>query len=178
MMADSTPAQMKSYAKRRKKNFAAVPFRGSISLLTTAANTVVDAPMFDSVLLEDLFCLSADVTAQIRGLTATEGPTEFGFAHSDYSEGEVEEYLSVSYIGPDNKIEQERARRAIRRIGSFSGLDTNEEFNDGRKYRQVVKFTIGNGFNMNVWAANRSAGAYTTGASLTFQGTMYGRWQR
>ena len=177
-MVDYTPEQVRAYAKRRRKNFVAVPFRGSISLLTTAANNVVDAALFDSLLLEDLFCLSADVTIEIRGLTATEGPTEFGMAHSDYSEGEVEEALSVSYIGPDNKIEQERAKRLVRRIGTLPGLSTNEAFNDGRKYRQTLKFTIGNGFNMNMWAANRSAGAYTTGASLTFQGTVFGRWLR
>ena len=175
-MVDAKTA--KHYAMLRRKNFVAIPYRGSVTLSTLAANTVVDAALFDTVLGEDLFCISTDLECQLQGFTAAEGPLEFGMAHSDYSEGEVEEALSVSFFNPDNKIEQERARRAVRRIGAFPGLTTNEVFRDGTKYRQTLKFSVGNGFTVNLFVANRGPGTLTTGASVKFQGTMFGRWQR
>ncbi len=177
--SEMNPVEQKRYfAKLRRKNFHPIPFRDSIQLLTLATNTTLIADMLDTNLGEDYFFISMDILATIREQSANEGPIEFGIAHEDYSAAEVEEHLSVSFVNPDNKIEQERARRKVRRVGHFPGLLATEVFNDGRKYRQTIKFSVGNGFNMSFFAANRSSAALTTGTVIEFSGTFFGRWQR
>ena len=170
--------QRRYFAKLYRKNFAPIPFRGSLSLGALNTNTVIKADMLDTVLGEDIFFISCDITCGIREQTPTEGPIEFGLAHGDYDVGEIEEALSVSYFNPDNKIEQERSKRLVRRIGLFPGLRSEETFNQGAKYRQIIKFSVGNGFNLDYWAANRSSAALTTGTVIEFAGTLFGKWQR
>ena len=166
------------FAKLRKKNWVPLRFRGELSLGTMASAAVVSSPVLDSVLAEDLFCISTDITVQMRDHTGPEGPLEFGLAHGDYSVTEIKEYLDVSYVDPDKQIEKEHARRLVRMIGALSGLNASEAFNDGRKYRQKLKFTVGNAFNLDFWVANRDGGSLTTGTTVTFQGTLFGRWLR
>ncbi len=166
------------FAKLRRRNFVAVPIRGKVTLATLGSNVAITGDVFDSVLVEDLFCISCDINVALRDHTAGEGPIEFGLAHGDYSAAEIEECLSVSLLSPDNKIEGERARRLVRRIGYFAGLSTEEVFNNGVPKRVPLRWTQGDGTQMDMWAANRSGAALTTGTILEFQGTMYGRWQR
>ena len=166
------------FAKLRKKNWVPIRFRGEVQLSTLGSAIVISGNLFDSTLAEDLFCISTDITVQMRDHTAPEGPLEFGLAHGDYSDTEIKEHLDVSFMDPDKQIEKEHAKRLVRLIGSLSGLNASEVFNDGRKYRQKLKFTVGNGYNVKFWVANRDGGALTTGTTVTYQGVMFGRWRR
>ena len=166
------------FAKLRRKNWVPIRFRGEVSLLTLASAAVLSAPVLDSTLAEDLYCISTDIIVQMRDHTAPEGPLEFGLSHGDYTDTEIKEYLDVSYMDPDKKIEAEHARRLVRMVGGLSGLNASEAFNDGRKYRQILKFTVGNGYNLDFWVANRDGGSLTTGTTIMFSGTLFGRWRR
>ncbi len=168
---------------RNSKNFVALPISGTISLATLGNVTALLTDVFGNSLTEDLYAISGDISAQVIGLTAGEGdPLNFGFAHGDYSVTEVKEALEVKLLGPGNKIEQERSRRLLRKIGSFMADTvshvTMKLYGRGGagQTRTKIKFMIQSGKTLNLYVYNNSGAALTTGASIKFQGTIYGRW--
>lgn len=167
----------KSARRSRRKGFVAIPFSVSLALLTLADDTVLLGD-FVPTLLEDLFVISVDGEWVLDGMTPGEGPVEVGIAHGDYTDAEVEECLSAELNDPDNLILAERARRKIRRVGSFWVQSANEALGDGRTIRTKCRFMVGDGHTLAFFAANRSSAALTTAGSLNIQGTIYGRWVR
>jgi len=165
-------------SKRRDRDFVAIPFDGQLALATLADNTVLAGGIFGNAFGEDIFIISLDVYFTIKSLTAGEGPIVFGVSHSDLSVGEVLEALQVELTDPDDIIQKERLNRPVRRVGVFDGLTSEQRFNNGVMKRQVVKFSVGDTFTLNMWAQNRSGAALTTGAIVDIGGTLFGRWQR
>ncbi len=169
---------------RRSRNFVAIPISGTLNLLTLANETVLVDDVFAGNLTEDLYIMSADITGEIINFTAGEGdPHTCGFAHGDYTVTEIKEALEVKLLGPGNKIEQERARRLIRKTGIFvaeteaqTKLNLQGRVSGGASTRTKIKFTVQSGKTLNFWVFNESGGALATGASLRWQGTVYGRW--
>ena len=167
----------KKYAKKNRKGFVAIPFETAVNLSTLANDDVLSVASMASF-GEDIYIISVDCLFSIRGLTALEGPLQFGFAHSDLTDTEIKEALEAELTDPDDIIAKERARRPVRRAGQFSGLNTDDIFNDGRVKRVKIKFSVGDGFTLDAWIKNRSGSALTTGANVGVTGTLYGRWQR
>lgn len=163
---------------KRRRGFVAIPFSGDITLATLANSGVIMEDLLGSQLSEDLFCISVDICWAIKDLTAGEGPIDVGLCHNDLSVSEVAECLDVDLSDPDAIIERERARRPVRRSGKFSGVATEQTLNDGKEIRTKMKFTVGNGHCPAAWARNRSGAALTTGAIISYDGTLYGRWLR
>ncbi len=158
------------------KGFVAIPINASITLSTLANNTVLTGGILGT-LTEDLFVMSADLQWNIRSLTVGETPVTVGLAHGDYSVGEILEALDVSMLGPGTKIEQERARRLIRRVGVFGESSADQALADGKSIKTKCKFVIQNGKDLNAYVVNRSGEAnLTTGAIVQIFGTVYGRW--
>ncbi len=161
---------------RSRRNFVAIPFQGSLALGTLADNTTVLAGALGANLTEDLFVISADIAFTMAGHTAGEGSFEVGTAHGDLAASEVQEALDAEVINPSDIIAKERARRPVRRYGVFLGVAATEVLFDGQLVRKTHKFSVGE-TNLNIFATNRSGGAYTTGTVVQYQGTIYGRWQ-
>ncbi len=168
----------KNPKRRSRKGFVAIPFQAVATLGTLNTDVVIAADALGNALGEDLFVLSVACNAAIRGLTGGEGPLTIGFAHSDLSVGEIAEALAAEVSDPDDIIAKERARRPVRRHGTFSGLSTEEALDNGQTKKTTMKFSIGDGFNISCWVQNRSGANLTTGASVVFDGTIFGRWQR
>ncbi len=167
---------------RQSKNFVAIPFDSVLPLLAVADQTVVKGALTGN-LLEDLFAISVDMSGTLTGLTSGEGdPIEMGLAHSDYTVTEIKENLDVQYLGPGTKVEQEQARRLVRRVGTsvFSANVLTSAHIEGRGGSRIIrsklKFLVSSGFSLNFWAKNRSGSTLTTGANLRVAGTIYGRW--
>ncbi len=154
----------------------AIPFQTQLPLLTLANGTVLVVAA-TSALGEDLFVISVDSQITIRGLTAGETPIYVGLNHSDYTVAEIAEALDVALTDPNDKIEQERSRRLVRRIGVFAGPDVDQHMNQGVSTRTKCLFTVGNDFNLEIFARNQSGAALTTGSVLEISGTIYGRWR-
>ncbi len=172
-------ANKKQKSRKNRKNFTAIPFSTFITLSTLAANTVLSADLLGSALAEDLFVISVDGLWTVRGLTAGEVPLGVGLAHGDYSVTEILENLEIEVISPDSMIEMEKAKRKVRRVGTFAeGGVTDMSLNDGKPIRSIMKFTVGNSQNISVWVRNNSGSALTTGATLQLNGTIFGRWLR
>jgi len=149
-----------------------------VSLSTLANNTVITVDLISS-LVEDMYVISVDLAWSVRGLTAGETPLQVGLSHGDYTVGEVLENLDASSLDPDDKIDQEHARRLVRRVGVFQGTgETDLVLADGKEIRTPVKFTVGDGKSFDAWLCNRSGALLTTGAVLQIFGTVYGRWLR
>ncbi len=157
----------------------------SITLGTLASKAVAVADLFGGNLEEDFYAISADLTAQIIGLTAGEAdPSMLVLAHGDYSAAEIAEALVVKLLGPGNKIEQERARRLVRKVGAFynvRGISAQTTmYLQGRDgaglVRTKIKFVIDSGKTLDVGLYNNSGATLTTGASVRITGTVYGRW--
>ncbi len=161
---------------RKRRPLVAIPFQMQFSLAALADNIVVSDFMLPSAFTEDFFCVSVYATYNIRGHTAGEGPITVGYAHGDYTVTEIAEANDVTLTGPGLKIEQEHARRLVRKVGSFRGLETNEELNHGDQIRTGFKFTIEDGKKVEIWAQNRSGATLTTGTVVEVEGIAYGRW--
>ncbi len=132
--------------------------------------------------------MSTDLSASVRALTAGQGdPMTIGLAHSAYTDTEILEGVDVTLTDPDEKIEQERSRRLIRKVGVFHQEgqmdDTFTAMRMMSKYGSVVvrtplRFTVGNDNALSLWVWNRSGSALTSGAVVEFDGNIYGRWLR
>ncbi len=162
--------------RRRNRNFVAIPFVQQLALVTLSDGAVLSAAVM--TLGEDLFVISADCTFSLRDATATEGPITAGFAHGDLSDAEISEHLSANLTDPDDIIARERARRPVRKFGSFPGILSEETLNHGVPIRRPFKFSIGDGHTFDMWAYNQSGAALAGGTFLEAIGTLYGNWQR
>ncbi len=171
--------------KRNSKNFAVIDVAGSLALSTLADNTISSQALTSSTLTEDYYCISCDLAVSVRGLTGGEGhPMTVEVHHSDYSAAEVLEKLDGEFLGPGNKIEQERSRRLVRELTTLRpdgpGVSTvflsGKNDNGGPIIRRKIKFMIDAGRTLDIGIWNRSGAALTTGATLEWQGKLYGRW--
>ncbi len=168
----------KKSRRRYPKGFAAIPFTATVNLLTLAADVVVKQNLFSNAFDESFWCSSVKGTWTLRDATPGEQPIEVGLAHSDYSVGEIAEKLVADEANVrGDKIANEQARRQVRRSGSFGmGSEADQVLNDGRDLKTMCKFKLTNGFNLSMWARNRSGGPLTTGSAVQLSGTLYGRW--
>ncbi len=165
--------------RRRYKDFISIPFAQSFAITNIGDGVVITGNVLASNFGEDIFIVPMDWTASLRAHTANENPITFGVAHSDLSVGEISEALEAEVTSPDDIIAKERARRPVRRFGTFSkGTVTEETVNDGITKRNKVMMSIGNGFNLAWWVRNQSGAILTTGSFMEYQGTLFGRWQR
>ncbi len=173
-------------AKKRKKNrgvnrrnFIAIPYNATLPLLTLGDGVVIKVDLLSSVLGEDLFVISIDHLTTIRNGTLTEYPLIFGFCHSDLTVAEIAEALDAEVTDPDDLIARERAKRPVRKAGTFAfGTAGDQGVGDGLVLRQKMKISVGDGHNVSLWLRNMSGAALTTGTELGQMGTIYGRWQR
>ncbi len=169
---------------RNNKGFVAIPVDASVTIGALGSKSVAVADLMGGNLTEDFFAISADIQAELNGLTAGEGdPSMVVLAHGDYSAAEIAEHLVVKLLGPGNKIEQERARRLVRKVGPMYGneLESQTSMSLGGRSgpgmtRTKLKFMIQSGKTLDIGLYNNSGATLTTGASMRVTGTIYGRW--
>ncbi len=161
-----------------------IPVEGELALSTLANDTVIISGLTSSNFTEDMFIYSTDLSVYVNGLTAGQGdPMTVGIAHGDYSTVEVGEATDVELLGPAGKIQQEQADRLVRKITTLrsDGVGVNTEMkglnrDGGPIIRTKWRFVVENGKVPAIWLKNRSGAAFTTGATLRWDGYIYGRW--
>ncbi len=136
-----------------------------LSLGTLAAKTLV-SDTWDESPEEKTLISSIVVTWSISGLTAGQGPLQFGVAHGDYSDAEIEAVLeNVASWDQGSKVEQEVAKRLVRQIGqmvSAAGADQDVGFNDGKPLKTKLNWRLNSGDTLKMWVYNSSDGALST----------------
>ncbi len=143
----------------------------SLALGTLGAAVVVSADPSDSV-AERAICTSVEVVVGMRDHTTGEGPLTVGWAHGDFSDAEIEEWLENSGSWDQgDQIGQEVARRKIGILGKFSGDLDFDVLNDGKAIKVKTKKSILiAGDTISFWCFNEDVGALTTGTNITFTG--------
>ncbi len=138
----------------------------NVILTDLAAATLVSSD-FDETPEQDTLVSSLVASYSIDNLVAGQGPIIFGVAHSDYSDAEIEEFIeNTGSWDQGSKIEQERAKRLIRKIGTLvgtQGTGTNDvQFNGGVPVKTKLNWRLNTGDTLNLWAYNISATALST----------------
>ena len=165
----------KTQRRKRRKPLATIPDEDVITLSTLAAGTVIKQanPL---ELTEDYYAISMDITVALRDFTPAEGPIKIGWANDDLTVAEIAEAINAQPLGPSDIIEIERARRPVREFGLFPGLVSNESLNNGVTLRVPIRRLFSSGVGFVLWAQNRGAATLTTGAVVSMQYRLYGRW--
>ncbi len=158
------------------KKMVHLPFSTTITLGTLADSTVVLSTILSGMTV-GLYCHSVTANFAIRNVTPGEGPIEVGFSHGDLTTTEVKENLTANLSNPDNIISRERSSRPVRKVGQFPTIAADEVLANGVPVKRALRFNIGAGNDLKAWAYNRSGAALTTGATVTIDGTVHGRWK-
>ncbi len=165
-------------ARRRPSRFVVIPVFTTLALSTLASNIVIKGNLLNNV--EDVWITSADLMLSIRNLPTGEGPIGMGCANDDLSVTEIAEAISAAPTGPDDIIQNERARRPVRNWAQFSGHSTatsDEVIADGLVKRYKVRMRLGENTALAVWAQNRSGASLSGNATIVIQGKLYGNWK-
>ncbi len=170
--------------RKRSKNFAALQFVGQLPLGTLGSVTVVKQDL--TVPYEQSFhVISVDCQFSLSKFenNSSDGPIICGYNHSDYTVGEVGEALDTPVASPGNKVEQEKNRRWVRRVGSLvmpgvqDATIQSAVLNDGKPIRTKLNWTIDEDDSLEVFAFNAGSSGLTTGSTLDISGTIYGYWK-
>jgi len=136
------------------------------ALGTLAANTAI-LEASDTV-GERTRITSVDVIYTLAGMTASDnaGPIEVGFAHSDYTLAEIEEFLELTTSWNEGDLlDKEVSSRLIRRIGVFDTPATAGEsytLNDGKAIKTKLNWILNAGQGLNWFAYNQGGAALAT----------------
>ncbi len=134
----------------------------SLSLGTLAAGTLV-SDTFDEAAIEKTLISSIVAIWTLDGITIGQGPIEFGVAHSDYTDAEIEQVIETSGSwNPGDKIQQEVGRRLVRKIGVFTADAIDVGVNDGKPIKTKLNWSLTTGLTLKMWAYNRSGSALST----------------
>ncbi len=109
---------------RRRRRINPQTFRGvQISPsggLGTLANKSVTTIALSNAVNDTVLITSAKVSIVWDDATDADGPLMVGFAHSDYTDAEIEEFIeSIGEVDFGDKISAERSRRLIRLVGTL-----------------------------------------------------------
>lgn len=145
----------------------------ALVLGTLAANTLVGVN-FDEAVSDRSFLLSMEAIWSLRDATSLEGGVMVGIAHNDYTDAEIEETIEATGSWDEGDlVQQERAKRKIRRIGTFGGLASDLVLNDGKPIKTKLMFSISEGQTLKLWAYNLTGAALTTGSVVHAEGHVW-----
>ncbi len=180
MAALVVATMMARHRRRRRVNWSTyisgainikVEFAGLTARTLAGSNltqTVVDTARISSV----------KVTWAISDFTpgAGIGPFLVGWAHSNYSNSEVEGYLEAasSWDRGDLTSQEVRSRRVriVGQINSPSSLNSTEFLNDGMPVKTKLNWILTEGDTLKAWIYNQGDGTVvTTTPNLTVFGT-------
>ncbi len=168
------PTKRRTYRRRRAYNLRRVRINTELPLSTLASDTALKVGLTGA---SDITyrAITLKGTWTLKGLTQGEGPITVGYAHSDYSVAEIKECIeSFASISPGLKIEQERANRQIRVVGTFSS-EVNSSLQDGRLIKTRLNWLLpeGGGSEVVMFAFNEQTTAISTGSTVNFNGNMW-----
>ncbi len=153
--------------KRGYKGYRKLPFTNNVAGGTLAADDVTITALTE-VMTEERRVLSIDTTVAMQGLTAGDGPLQYGVAHSDYTAAEIEEALEAAGAWDEGDlVAQEAAKRLVREIGILTEEET--ALNDGQPVKTRLNWRIATGDTLQFWIRNRGI-QMTTGSEVLTQG--------
>ena len=167
---------MAKKGRRRYRRYLKGQINHDLVLGALVSDTVTGSNVADTV-TETTWCSSVKATYALQGFTAAtnDGPVQVGFAHSAYSDAQIEEYLESSAsweVG--NLTQQEIAKRKIRSVGIFDAPPATPEqattLNDGKPITTKANWMLNTGQTLRFWAYNTGQGTMIAGASVFVHG--------
>ncbi len=166
-------------AKARRRKFRRY-LRGSIDhrldLGTLAANTLVSSTLTDT-LDEQAYVSSVKCAYTMDEFTegTDKGPILCGWAHSDYTDAEIEAFIeNAGSWSQGDKVQQEVAKRFIRQVGVFNtpqGVNEWARIRDGATFTTKLGWSLATGQTLRFWCYNMGLGAVaTTDPNVRVQG--------
>jgi len=138
-----------------------------------AATTLIGGAYDDSV-GQRSFLISHHARWGIRDTTALEGPLMVGFAHSDYTDAEVEEFIENQGSWDEGDlIGQEVGKRLIRIVGLFPAIAQDMVLNNGVVIKTKCGWVLNSGDSLRAWAYNLSGAVLTTGSVVVIEGNVW-----
>ncbi len=168
----------KRTSRRRSFNLRKVRVASSLSVGALASLDLISADLTAAV-SDPIRVVSVDCSYSIVDLAAfIDDGQEFGLAHSDYSDTEIEECIEAfASIDLGNKVAQEQANRLVRTVGFFQGggasTDSSMSFNNGMPYKVKLNWRLSTGDSIRIWVRNGSDTVYTTGTGLLVVGNAW-----
>ncbi len=160
----------------RRKGFVALNFQSTVTLSTLANGASLTANAFGTSFTRDLFGISVDAQLTLRNITPGEGPITVGFAHSNLTDTEIAEALTISSQSDlGDQTARERGRRPVRRAGTFPCIAADEVVNNGNPVRTTLKFSLHQSHNLDFFAHNHSGAVLTTGGVVEALGVLFAR---
>ncbi len=132
---------------------------GTLGPLTLIAVNFDESPQATALIS------SLVATWALDSLTIGQGPIEFGVAHSDYTDAEIEQVLETTGSwNTGDKISQEIGRRLVRKIGVMvsDGNSLDVKFNQGRPVKTKLNWRLHKDDTLQLWAYNVTGSALTT----------------
>ncbi len=162
----------KARGRRSGRNWIKGTVLEALAAGALASSSLTTSKM--DVVAERTFIASIWAQYAIRGHTAGEGPIRFGVAHGDYADAEIEEFLEQTASWDESDlVAREISSRKIREIGTFSGLDTEEVFNDGRMKKTKLGWILNAGATLSLWIYNASGATLTIGSVVSAAGHVW-----
>ncbi len=172
-VVDQSSTYMGKHGKGKRKFTRYL--KGSIDLTmplgTLNGKVATSLPVQDTV--EERTWLSSVVARwALQGMTlgTDDGPILVGVCHSDYTSSEIEAWIENTASWTEgNKVQQEVARRFIRRVGIFTNpLQVTEAvtLNDGKPIRTKCGWILTTGQTVRFWAYNMGSSNLVTGTDV------------
>ena len=166
---------MAKHSKRRKfRRYLKGAIDHTLSLGTLNSKVVISTNMGDTV-NERTYVSSIRALWSLDNLTGnvSDGPILVGVAHSDYTSTEIEEWLETSNSWNEGDlVQQEVAKRKIRRVGIFNKEDIIPAdavvLNDGKPINTKCGWILLQGQTLKVWAYNLGASNLETTSPNVF----------
>ncbi len=161
--------------RRRSNKFFAYPVNTFFALGAATDNLIVLSALttFGSTRVR---VVSADLSWQLNGSTAGEGPIRVGLASDNLSATEIGQALDAAPTSQSDIIAIERAKRPVRHVGLFTAETTGSDLRDGVTIRTRLGFSLNEGIELAAWARNKFGATITTGSGVTVTGTLYCVW--
>lgn len=157
--------------RRKYRRYLKGTFQEFKDLSTLSSNSLTGDTVSD-VLTEPAWLSSVKCTWSLTNYTNTNlaGPLLVGFAHSDYTDAEIEEWVeNLASWDSGNMIAQEKSRRKIRLVGQFqtestggTGPNTVYVLNDGKPITTKCGWLLIGGQTLKAWFYNSGGVAFAS----------------
>ncbi len=149
-------------SNRRRRNFGKY-LRGSVDeqlAVGALAGQALVSQTFDETVTERTRVSSVIATWGLRNWTPVQdaGPLVCGIAHSDYTDAEIEAVIeNAGSWNAGGKVEQEIAKRLVRRVGMFeipADISESAVLFDGRLTKTKLNWSLQTGQTLRLWVYN------------------------
>ncbi len=180
------PLGLAKHGQRRRRKFRRY-IKGNVDEFIVPTGLAAESLLtkdFQDVVTETTWVSSIEASYSLRNWTPTinAGPLLMGYAHSDYSDTEIETFIEQSTNwDQSNLVAQEVTKRKIKIIGQMNPADAIAEtsvFKEGRIVKTKLNWMLSTGATIQFWVYNVGGAAVASSSpNLSQHGTAH-LWPR